>query len=113
MRRGRRSTGRGEVRALNRRVGEPDGFGLFGLLQETADGLLRCAECGWAGRHLGLHAFKATGGTVAECKETHGLRQGQGLVASSTRASIQDHARVGFGQRTPFMNDAAQRRRLR
>ena len=41
-------------------VGEPDGHGLFGVLDEDADGLL-CHICGWRGSHLGLHAYKGHG----------------------------------------------------
>lgn len=103
MRLGRRLTGPGEGRAVGRRVGEPDGFGFFRLVEETADGLLRCAECGWEGRHLGLHAFKGHGRTAAQYKEIHGLRRGQGPVASSIRSAIQDNARTGFEQRTLFV----------
>lgn len=43
------------------------------------------------------------GQTAAQYKEIHGLRRGQGLVASSTRSAIQDNARVGFEQRKLFV----------
>lgn len=60
-------------------VGEPDGHGLFGVLDEDVDGLL-CHICGWRGPHLGLHAYKGHGMRARQYKLEHGLRRSKGLV---------------------------------
>ncbi len=83
-------------------VGDRDGFGWYGVLEETAAGL-GCAECSWVGRHLGLHAFRAHGVSADQYRARHGLRRSRGLVASGTRRAIQDNARVGLSRRPLFV----------
>ncbi len=46
------------------RVGERDGYGRYGMLDETSDGLL-CHECGQRFTHLGLHVYRRHGMTAA------------------------------------------------
>lgn len=65
------------------------------MLEETDDGLL-CVECGWAGRHLGLHAFRAHGLSADQYRARHGLRRGVGLVVSTTRVRIQDSGTTDY-----------------
>jgi hypothetical protein len=74
------------------RVGDADGHGLFGVLDEPDDGLL-CHDCGWRGQHLGLHVYRAHGLTASGYRYAHGLKRTRGLVAASTRAVITENAR--------------------
>lgn len=67
-----------------RPIGSPDGFGWYGILTETPAGLL-CAECGWEGTHLGLHAYKAHGLPAVRYKRLHGLRLSQGLIVAEVK----------------------------
>jgi hypothetical protein len=83
-------------------VGEPDGFGHYGVLEETEDGLL-CASCGWVGAHLGLHAFKAHGVTANDYRPRFGLLRSRGPVAAETRARIRANARDGLAARPTFV----------
>ena len=71
-------------------VGEPDGHGLFGVLDEDADGLL-CHICGWRGPHLGLHAYKGHGMRARQYKLEHGLRRSKGLVAAAVLEKLAEH----------------------
>lgn len=96
-------------------VGDQDGFGLFGVLDETADGLL-CHECGARFTHLGLHAFKAHDMSAGEYRAAHGLGR-RGLVMASTAEVIAANARrtmnsrpAFIAARNPAVASAAQRR---
>ncbi|MBA2694616.1 MAG: MucR family transcriptional regulator, partial [Actinobacteria bacterium] len=60
--------------------------GRFGVVDETADGLL-CHECGRRFIHLGLHVYKAHGVTANEYRVAHGLRR-RGLVVAPTAEVI-------------------------
>src|SRR5665647_1237256 len=73
------------------RVGDVDGYGLFGVLDETDDGLL-CHDCGWRGQHLGSHVYRALGVTASGYRFVHGLKRTRGLVAASTRAVVTENA---------------------
>lgn len=84
-----------------REVGDADGCGRYGVLDETPDGLL-CHECGRSFKHLGLHAYKAHGLTAAEYRDAHGLSR-RGLVASDILATIADNARRTFPARAAFV----------
>lgn len=55
---GTSSVERAHAGAMN--IGEWDGRGLYGLLDEDAEGLL-CHECGRRFAHRGLHAWKGHG----------------------------------------------------
>jgi len=72
-------------------LGDSDGFGYYGLLEETGEGLL-CHECGRAYEHLGLHVWRGHGMTAAQYREAHGLQRGRGLVAKELRSRIQTAA---------------------
>ncbi|WP_075817066.1 MucR family transcriptional regulator [Serinicoccus sp. CNJ-927] len=72
------------------RVGDPDGFGHFGIVDSDPEGVL-CHECGRRFAHLGLHAWRGHGITADQYREQHGLPR-KGLVADTT-------ARSGRGQR--------------
>lgn len=63
------------------RVGDPDGHGLYGRLEETEDGLV-CHDCGRVVRHLATHARMAHGyADAAAYRRAHGLLRGQRLVS--------------------------------
>jgi hypothetical protein len=81
------------VRAV--RVGDVDGQGLFGVLDETPEGLL-CHDCGWRGQHLGLHVYRAHGLTASGYRFAHGLKRTRGLVAAATRAVITQNATLRY-----------------
>lgn len=66
-------------------VGDRDGFGRYGELDETDEGLL-CHKCGGRFTHLGVHVYKAHGLTAAAYRQAHGLSR-RGLVTTPTRGS--------------------------
>ncbi|NNG40680.1 hypothetical protein HJ588_15550 [Flexivirga sp. ID2601S] len=84
-------------------LGDPDGHGQFGILDEDADGLL-CHECGRRLTHLGLHAWKSHGITAAEYRQAHGLARSRGLVASDTLATIRANGRRNYGTNGRFVD---------
>jgi len=83
-------------------IGEPDGYGRFGVLEEDTDGLL-CHECGRRFTHLGLHAWKGHGLTADQYREAHGLARSRGLVATPSRTKITDNARRNFAAKSRFI----------
>lgn len=83
------------------RVGDRDGFGRFGMIEESVDGLL-CHECGARFVHLGLHAFRAHGVTADEYRAAHGLSR-RGLVAARTAEVIAENARRTLPEKTAFV----------
>jgi hypothetical protein len=74
-------------------LGDTDGHGHYGLLDETSDGLV-CHECGHAFPHLGLHAWRGHGMTADQYRETHGLQRRRGIVSSQLRQQIQINAKA-------------------
>ncbi|MFC6706773.1 MucR family transcriptional regulator [Flexivirga alba] len=82
-------------------IGDPDGHGRYGVLDEDSDGLL-CHECGRRFAHLGVHAWKGHGLTASEYRQAHGLARSRGLVASGTRDAIIDNARRSFSTKRRF-----------
>lgn len=90
------------------RVGDRDGFGEFGVLDESSDGLL-CHECGRRFAHLGLHVTRAHGLPAAAYRQAHGLA-GRGLVAQRTRERITANARAGLLRRPLFVQRRDPRR---
>lgn len=82
-------------------VGDTDGFGTFGVVDETADGLL-CHDCGRRFTHLGLHAFKAHEVTAGEYRAAHGLGR-RGLVVKATAQTLADNARRTMSSRPAFV----------
>lgn len=83
-------------------LGEQDGHGRFGVLDEDKDGLL-CHECGRRFTHLGLHAWRGHGLTADEYRKAHGLSRSRGLIASATRQVIAANARRSFGGKSQFI----------
>lgn len=82
-------------------VGDVDGHGRYGVLDEDVGGLL-CHECGGRFTHLGLHVYKAHGVTAAAFRTAHGLGR-RGLVAEATRRTIADNARAQLPQKSSFV----------
>ena len=70
-----------------RRLGHPDGAGVYGVLDETEEGIL-CHECGRRLRSLGNHARLAHALTAAEYRDKHGLPRGRALIARDLREAI-------------------------
>ncbi len=91
---------RQDGRVAGWRVGDRDGFGRFGVVNETADGLL-CHECGRRFTHLGLHVYKAHGVTADEYRVAHGLRR-RGLVVARTAEVIAENARRTLPAKAAF-----------
>lgn len=83
-------------------IGEPDGYGQYGVVDENADGLL-CHECGRRFTHLGLHAWRRHELTAADYRQAHGLSRSRGLVASETRSVIVANARRTFSNKPRFV----------
>lgn len=75
------------------KLGDNDGHGRYGMLDETSDGLV-CHDCGRAFPNLGLHAWRGHGMTAAQYRETHGLQRRRGLVSSQLRQRIQTNAKT-------------------
>ncbi|MEE6289278.1 hypothetical protein V2J52_16615 [Georgenia sp. MJ173] len=82
-------------------VGDDDGHGRYGVLDENAAGLL-CHECGRRFTHLGLHVYKAHGLSANAYRTAHGLSR-RGLVVEATRRAIADNARKGFASNSAFV----------
>lgn len=70
-------------------VGERDGYGQYGIIDETGDGIL-CHTCGKRYRHLATHIAAGHGDTVADYRARHGLPASRPLVAKSVRSSMRD-----------------------
>lgn len=81
-------------------VGDADGHGRYGVLDEDAEGLM-CHECGERFVHLGLHAYKAHGVTAKDYRKAHGLGS-RGLVAEGTRRAIATNARAQMPLKSAF-----------
>lgn len=69
--------------------GQPDGHGRYGIIDETADGIL-CHTCGKRYRHLATHIAMGHGDTVADYRARHGLPVSRPLVAQSVRERMRD-----------------------
>lgn len=82
-------------------VGDVDGYGEYGVLDEDGDGLL-CHDCGHRFTHLGLHVWRAHGVTADEYREVHGLGR-RGLVVSETRARLAENARTALPSKHAFL----------
>lgn len=78
------------------KIGDSDGHGRYGHVDEEADGLL-CHECGRHYRSLGVHAYTAHGMTADEYRAAHGIPQRVPLIATETREAVSaaSAARVG------------------
>lgn len=56
------------------KLGDVDGHGRYGLLEEVVGGLV-CHLCGHAFANLGLHAWRGHGVTADQYREAHGLQR--------------------------------------
>ena len=74
-------------------LGDPDGYGRYGVLEEQPGGLVG-HECGRTFPSLGLHAYRGHGTTAAQYRERHGLQRTAGLITADLRARIRDNARA-------------------
>lgn len=84
-----------------RRVGEPDGYGQYGILDEEA-GRVLCHECGRSLNALGYHVHAVHGMTADEYRDAHGLPRTLPLTAARVSESLSRRAsgrRRGAGWR--------------
>ena len=88
------------------RVGDADGFGRFGMLEISEEGL-GCHECGWVGEHLGLHVVRAHGIPAAEYRIRHGLPRSKGLVAPALHEKMSQWHRSNPNPRLAQTRDPA------
>lgn len=70
------------------RVGQPVGAGVYGRIDEDAEGRLVCHECGKAYLSLAAHVYLAHGMTADEYRETYELPRTTKLAAVSVRERI-------------------------
>lgn len=78
------------------KVGDSDGHGTYGHVDEEADGLL-CHECGGHYRSLGVHAYMAHGMTADEYRAAHGIPQRVSLITTETREAVSAAASARVG----------------
>ncbi len=69
------------------KLGDADGHGRYGLLEEVVGGLM-CHLCGHAFANLGLHAWRGHGVTADQYREAHGLQRRRGLVSTELAGRI-------------------------
>lgn len=79
-----------------RQVGEPDGHGLYGILDVDEDTVL-CHECGRRMQRLGRHLV-VHGMTIAEYREAHGLPRKLALPRWRTGARCPSRCGHGSGR---------------
>lgn len=70
------------------RVGQPVGAGVYGRVDEDAEGRLICHECGKAFLSLAAHVYLAHGMTAAEYREAYELPRSTKLTAVRVRERI-------------------------
>nr|DAX96027.1 MAG TPA: ROS/MUCR transcriptional regulator protein [Caudoviricetes sp.] len=68
-------------------VGDTDGYGRYGLIDEDDGGLL-CHECGKRYRHLSTHIAMGHKMRVADYRRAHGLHAKRPLAARSVRENM-------------------------
>ena len=70
-------------------VGDRDGHGRYGIIDEDASGLL-CHECGGRFKHLATHISMGHKISVADYREHHGLHASKPLVAKAVSSKMRD-----------------------
>lgn len=70
------------------RIGQPVGAGVYGRVDEDAEGRLICHECGGAYLSLAAHVFLAHGMTADEYREAYELPRTTKLAAVRVRERI-------------------------
>lgn len=83
------------------RYGDVDGYGFFGMVDETDQGI-GCHQCEWRGAHLGLHVAKSHNLTAARYRVLHGLKRSKGLVAAVTREKMSQNAKSRYTDDGPL-----------
>jgi hypothetical protein len=78
------------------RYGQPDGYGRYGMIEETGRGLV-CHECGATRHGLAGHVYRSHGMAAEEYRTAHGLPRGRGLVSSSVQEKQSRAARDRIG----------------
>lgn len=68
-------------------VGDTDGYGRYGLIDEDDGGLL-CHECGRRYKHLSTHIAMGHKMRVADYRQAHGLHAKRPLAARSVRENM-------------------------
>ena len=71
------------------KVGDKDGHGQYGIIDENPDGLL-CHECGKRFKHLSTHVSLGHKIKVADYRERHGLHAQKPLVSQQVRGNMRD-----------------------
>ncbi|MEO6702586.1 MAG: MucR family transcriptional regulator [Jatrophihabitantaceae bacterium] len=79
------------VRSAPERVGDRDGYGRFGELDDDGQTVL-CHECGRRRRSLGRH-IRVHGMTAAEYRQAHGLSTGCSLIGAELRGRLSELTR--------------------
>lgn len=78
------------------KLGDRDGHGRYGQLDEDSDGLL-CHECGGRYRSLGAHAYGSHGMTADEYRAAHGIPRRISLVTTAVRETLSQNAKSHIG----------------
>lgn len=78
------------------RVGAPDGFGFFGVLDRTEDTVV-CHECGQAFRSLVQHLHHKHAMSTSDYRRAHGLPASLPLTCLSTSRTISTQGRSHVG----------------
>lgn len=68
-------------------VGDKDGYGQYGIIDETAAGIL-CHECGKRFNHLSTHLSQGHKIKVADYRRQHGLHAKKPLVSQHVRGNM-------------------------
>lgn len=87
---------RGKYGLASRQLGEPDGYGQWGVLDEDAEGLL-CHECGGRYKSLGSHVSRGHGIPARDYKKRHGLPATRPLVTKAMSAEQSEKSRGRLG----------------
>lgn len=69
--------------------GDKDGYGRYGHIEETVDGLL-CHECGKHYRSLAAHAYGSHGMTADQYRAEHGIPQRVTLITGDMRTALSE-----------------------
>jgi hypothetical protein len=80
----------------DRQVGEPDGYGRWGILDADEEGVL-CHECGRRLQALSYHLKAAHGMTADRYRDAHGLPRSTPLVSPEISRILSASARARIG----------------
>lgn len=71
-------------------IGDPDGYGRYGMLDMGEDGRLLCHECGLWRDQLATHARLAHHVTAADYRQAHGLSPAARLVGRQVQERLSE-----------------------